>query len=60
MEQQIWLLKVGEYADESVLGVVVGTEHDAEMKAAVLTRQRLITGEPSDMVLVNVEKAEVL
>lgn len=57
---QVWLLTVGEYADKSVLGVVIGDEHQATRRAVELTVERHADGEPSDMVYVEIEKTEVL
>jgi hypothetical protein len=59
-EKRAWLLVVGEYADEMVLGVVLGTKAEASLKAKRLTVDRVLAEEPVDMVVVRVEKTEVL
>lgn len=60
MEQQIWLLTVGEYADYHVLGVFVGDEEQARMRALELTYERAGDDMASDLIKVSYEKAEVL
>jgi hypothetical protein len=57
---QVWVLSVGEYADQHVLGVVIGDEGQALRRSVELTVERQLDGEPSDMVEVRYEKAEVL
>jgi hypothetical protein len=56
--REVWLLTVGEYADHSVLGVVIGDERTAKLRAAQLTKKfvELKRGQYE----VQVEKAEVL
>jgi hypothetical protein len=57
---QVWLLTVGEYDDYHVLGVVIGDEEKARERAIDLSLQRAEAGEPSDLITVDFEKAEVL
>lgn len=57
---QVWLLTVGEYDDYHVLGVVIGDEGTARERAIDLSLQRAEEGMSSDLIMVDVEKAEVL
>lgn len=59
-KSQVWLLTVGEYADQHVLGVFFGTQREAIYRSIELEIERRAAGEPDDMIEVKVEKAEVL
>lgn len=58
---RMWLLTVGEYADEHPLGVVRANDvAEARRVAAELTIKRLKADEPDDMVYVSVSEVEDL
>lgn len=58
---RMWLLTVGEYADEHPLGVVRADDiAEARRVAAEMTIKRLKDGESSDMIYVSVTEVEDL
>lgn len=59
-KSQVWLMKVGFGMDEMVLGVFFGTQSEAIHRSIELELERRESGEPSDLIKVTPEKAEVL
>lgn len=58
---RVWLLTVGEYADETPLGVVRANDiAEARRVAGELTAKRVLAGEPDDMTYVAVTEVQDL